>query len=253
MIAFKSCYIEFIPLIMNTLKIRNEIGFVLEQVLNLFYPNLCIVCESRTHSAEELFCMDCQFHIHPTGMYQFKNNEFTSRFRGRFDLVNGAALYYYIKGGRLQKAIELLKYKNRPDIGLRFGRLFGSLLKLNPEYTQIDYILPIPLHPNRKNQRGYNQSSLIAYGVADFLNIPVREDVLLRKKETYTQTEKNRIERSINMQKVFELVQPEIIQGKHVLLVDDILTTGATLEAAANILQMAGNVRFSMITVAMAT
>ncbi len=238
---------------MNTLKIKQEIRFAFEQLLNLFYPNLCIVCEHRTHSSEELFCMDCQYHIHPTGMHLLKENEFTSRFKGRLNLIHGASLYYYIKGGRLQKAMELLKYKNRPEIGLRLGRFFGNLLKDLPEYAEIDLIIPIPLHPNRKIQRGYNQSALIACGIAESLNLPVREDILSRNKETYTQTEKNRMERSINMQKVFELQKPDVIKGKHILLVDDILTTGATLEASANIIQKAEHVRLSMVTVAMAT
>jgi ComF family protein len=248
-----SLYPKYKPLSMNTVKMINEIQFAIDQVLNLFYPNLCIVCEGRTHSNEELFCMDCQYQIHPSEMYLLKSNEFTARFRGRVDLVNGAALYYYIKGGRLQKAMELLKYKNRPEIGLRLGKFFGRLLISNTDYSGIKYILPIPLHPNRKIQRGYNQSSLISYGLSESLNIPVREDILLRNKETYTQTEKNRIDRSINMQKVFELIHPEIITGTHLLLVDDIMTTGATLEAAAMILQKAGNVRISMITIALAT
>lgn len=240
-------------LYMNTLRIKNQIAFTFEQMLNLFYPNLCILCEHRSHSSEEIFCLDCQYHVHPTGMYGMKENEFTKHFKGRVELENGSALYYYIKGGRLQKALELLKYKSRPEIGLRLGRFFGNLLNEIPRYSDIDLILPVPLHLKRKIQRGYNQSFLIACGIAESLNVQVREDILARKKETFTQTERNRIERSDNMQKVFELVKPEVIKGKHVLLVDDILTTGATLEACATIIQKAGNVRISMVTIAMAT
>ena len=238
---------------MNTLKIKNEITFAFDQLLNLFYPNLCILCDYRTHSSKEIFCLECQYHVHPTGMYGLKKNEFTEHFKGRVELVNGAALYYYIKGGRLQKAMELLKYKNRPDIGLSLGRFFGSLLIDLPTYSDIDLILPVPLHPKRKVQRGYNQSFLIASGIAESLNLQIREDILTRKIETYTQTEKNRMERSANMQKVFDLVKPDVIKDRHVLLIDDILTTGATLEACANVIQKAGNVKLSMLTIAMAT
>ncbi len=238
---------------MHLPEIKNQIAFGFEQLLNLFYPNLCIVCEHRTHSKEELFCLDCQYHIHPTEMYKYQNNEFTAHFKGRIDLVNGAALYYYVKGGRIQKAIELLKYKNRPDIGIRLGRFYGSLLKKLPQYSDIDLILPVPLHSIRKIQRGYNQSSLIANGISESLNVMVREDILKRNKATYTQTEKNRMERISNMQKVFEIEKTGLIQNRHILLVDDILTTGATLEACASLLIKSGSVKISMVTLAMAT
>jgi ComF family protein len=238
---------------MNLLNQSHELRNGIEQLLNLFYPNLCIVCEQRTHSKDELFCLNCQYHIHPTEMYFKQENEFTNHFKGRLNLLNGAAMYYYTKGGRIQKAIELLKYKNRPEIGLRFGRFYGDLLKAHHLYSNIDLIIPVPLHFKRKIQRGYNQSFLFACGIAEVLKIPVHQDLLVRKKETFTQTEKNRIERSANMLLVFELIKPEVICGKHVLLVDDVLTTGATLEACANVLQKAGHVRLSMATIAIAT
>lgn len=224
----------------------------LDLVLNLFYPNLCVLCEYRTHSKDELFCMDCQYHIHPTGMHERQENEFTAHFKARIDIIHGAALYYYVKGGRLQKAIELLKYKNRPEIGLRIGRFYGSLLNQIPEYRQIDLIVPVPLHPKQLNRRGYNQSGLFASGIAEQLHIPVDPNFLKRKIDTSTQTERNRIERMVNMQAAFDIKAVHTAY-KHILLVDDILTTGATLEACAGVIQKKTGAKISMVTIAMAT
>lgn len=238
---------------MNAPALKNWTSYAVDQLLNLLYPNLCIYCESRTHSSSELFCLDCQYQVHPTGMYYLKENEFTSHFKGRVNLAQGAALYYYVKGGRLQKAMELLKYKDKPEIGYRLGKFFGSILKSIPSYTFIDLIIPVPLHPRRKILRGYNQSALIARGLSEQLQIHVYENLLIRNKETNTQTEKNRMERSLNMQKVFALLNPEKINGKHILLVDDILTTGATLEACARLIQNQTSAQISMVTIGMAT
>ncbi|HEX5624884.1 MAG TPA: phosphoribosyltransferase family protein, partial [Saprospiraceae bacterium] len=163
----------------------------------------------------------------------------------------GAALYYYIKGGRLQQAMEGLKYRNRPDIGLELGRFYGMLLRDHDPYRQAQLILPVPLHPKRKAQRGYNQSAMVAKGLFESMGIPFREDLLVRKKETNSQTEKNRMDRVVNMQSAFELKKPELLKNLHLLLVDDILTTGATLEACARLLTRVEGTRISLVTLAM--
>ena len=238
---------------MDALNIRQKLGFLSDTILDLFYPNLCIVCEHRSYSRQELYCLDCQYQIHPTHMHRQLENAFTAHFKGRAEIESGAALYYYIKGGRLQKAIELLKYKNRPEIGLRLGRFYGNIIKDSYPYNSIDLIVPVPLHPTRQIQRGYNQSAMISIGLSESLNVPWKEDLLIRNKITNTQTEKNRLERIRNMQLVFELTKPDELTNKHVLLVDDILTTGATLEACSAVLKKGKSVRISMLTLAMAT
>ncbi len=230
----------------------NSIHQLLESLINLFYPNLCVLCEFRTHSKEELFCMNCQYHVHPTGMYLYRDNEFTDHFQSRIDIVHGVALYYYVKGGRIQKAIELLKYKNRPEIGLRFGRFLGTLLHQIPEYQSIDLIVPVPLHPQKKLRRGYNQSHLFACGISDALKVGVDEFFLKRLFDTSSQTQHNRLERGINMQSAFELNCKDG-RHKHILLVDDIMTTGATLEACGRVIQNHSDTRISMATIAIAT
>jgi len=219
--------------------------------LDLLYPNLCIACEGRTHAREALFCLQCQYQVHPTQMQLLKENQFTQHFKGRIPIVAGASLYYYSKGSKVQKALEQLKYRGEYEVGIRLGKHFGDLLKNIACYQNLDYIIPVPLHPKRKIQRGYNQSAQFAKGLSESLECPFREDILIRTKETITQTTKNRMERNQNIQSAFKLQRPDLIKGRYVLLVDDILTTGATLESCALTLQQAEAVRISMVTIAM--
>lgn len=230
---------------------KKEITNSFNCFLDLLYPNLCIACEGRTHAREELFCLNCQYQVHPTQMHLMHENEFTHHFKGRISIVAGASLYYYSKGSKVQKALELLKYRGEYEIGIRIGQHFGSLLKNSPNFKNLDFIIPVPLHPNRKNQRGYNQSAQFALGLSEALNCPTREDILIRTKETITQTTKNRIERNQNIQAAFKLQRPDLVKGRHILLVDDILTTGATLESCALTLQQTEQVAISMATIAM--
>lgn len=230
---------------------KKEISNSFNCFLDLLYPNLCIACEGRTHAREELFCLPCQYQVYPTQMHLMRENEFTHHFKGRISIVGGAALYYYSKGSKVQKALELLKYRGESEIGIRIGRHFGTLLKNSPNFKNLDFIIPVPLHPNRKNQRGYNQSAQFALGLSESLDCPTREDILIRTKETITQTAKNRIERNQNIQAAFKLQRPDLIKGRHILLVDDILTTGATLESCALTIQQAEQVVISMATIAM--
>lgn len=235
---------------MNLSPFRKNISNGFNCFLDLLYPNLCIACEGRTHGREELFCLSCQYQVHPTYMEQLKENEFTQHFKGRIPIVAGASLYYYSKGSKVQKALELLKYRGEYEIGIRIGQHFGKLLKSIEAFQNLDYIIPVPLHPKRKIQRGYNQSAQFAKGLSDSLACPYREDILIRTKETITQTTKNRIERNQNIQSAFQLKRPDLIKGSYVLLVDDILTTGATLESCALTLQQTEQVAISMATIA---
>ncbi|MBK9109346.1 MAG: ComF family protein [Saprospiraceae bacterium] len=236
---------------MNTYLISEFVRNSWNGCLELFYPNLCICCEARCFSAEQIFCLDCQSQLPPSEMYQFAENEFTLKFKGRIPLHKGAALFYYQKGSRLQLAMERLKYKNEPDIGISLGSYFADRLYQNPFIEALDLILPVPLHPSRERIRGYNQSAMIARGFSEISKIPVKENILLRSKETKSQIDKNRMERIDNMQSVFEVRQAEKIENKHLLLIDDILTTGATLEACALQLLKTAPCKISMLTIGM--
>ncbi len=223
-----------------------------QSMVDLFYPQYCICCQEKCLQSNELFCEKCQYHVHPSDMFQYETNPFTDHFQGRIPLVAGSALFIYTKGGRVQQMLEALKYKNKPEIGIKIGERFGQIL-LNSKFVQgINCIIPVPLHKKRQILRGYNQSEKFAKGLSEILNIPVRTDILSREIATHSQVEKHRAERFENMQRVFRLLPASLkYEGSHFLLVDDVLTTGATLESCAReLLQIKGS-KISMLTIAM--
>ncbi|MBK8954361.1 MAG: ComF family protein [Saprospiraceae bacterium] len=236
---------------MNTRWITELLKNSWDGCLELLYPNLCICCEGKCLTPGQKFCLECQSQLPPSEMYRYRENEFTLKFRGRVPLSLGAALFYYQKGSRLQLAMERLKYKNEPDIGISLGAYYAQLLKQNELLQNVDLLMPVPLHPSRQRIRGYNQSAMIARGFSEVSSIPVVENVLLRSKETKSQVDKNRMERIDNMHSVFSVKQAEKIENKHIALMDDILTTGATLEACALQLLKASHCRISMLTIGM--
>lgn len=159
------------------------------------------------------------------------------------------ALYFFHRKGVLQKLVHQLKYKGRSDIGFYLGGLAGHLLKREPDYRKFDFLVPVPLHPAKQKKRGYNQAEVIARGISSVTGIPVNTRLLIRRQFTESQTQKGRYQRFENMRSVFELREASIRVPASVLLVDDIITTGSTLEAAALVLQDAG---FSTGVVALA-
>lgn len=215
--------------------------------LDLVYPPLCIVCNGKTYSAEHIFCLHCQSHIGASNMYRHSENEFTARFAGRVKIQTGAALFYYLKGGKVQQLIERLKYKREADIGINLGRYFGKLLTGQEPYCSANLILPVPLHPKRKAIRGYNQASLIAMGLSESLNIPMSDRYLKRIKETNSQVSKNRQQRMENMSDAFSLQEMHKLEQLEVILVDDVLTTGSTLESCAALLLKVKGIKVSIL------
>ncbi len=180
-------------------------------------------------------------------------NEFTERLWGRISLQSGAALYFFQRRSPLQRALYRLKYSHQAHIGFQLGRLLGGQLKRSPFFRLVNAIVPVPLHPDKQQIRGYNQSALIATGISEIMGIPALNSVLERRRFSESQTRKRRMERFDNVGEVFALAQPEAVAGKHILLVDDVLTTGATLEACGKALLSAPDVRLSMATLAIAT
>jgi len=185
-------------------------------------------------------------------MHLAQTNAFTDRFWGRVPIVTGAALYFFSRKSPIQKALHRLKYQNQSDIGTRIGRQLGHLLKQSSLYADLEGIIPVPLHPKKERLRGYNQSAMLAAGLADALRLPVMTGVLIRNAYSESQTRKRRMARFNNVQDVFSVQRPDRIRGKHLLLVDDVLTTGATLEACGQALLQAPDVRLSMATIAIA-
>lgn len=225
----------------------------LEHCFSLFYPQLCLVCESKKPARREILCFTCQHKLPKTDFHLDPNNALMERFWGRLPLHAAASLFYFIKGGRAQQLIHQLKYNNKPAVGIRFGQSYGSQLKNSPLFQQIDCIIPVPLHPRKQHQRGYNQSETFAKGLSGSMSKPYFPLALERRSFTQTQTRKGRIERMNNVMEAFRLKNAKALQGKHVLLVDDVVTTGATLEACGMQLLTIKDLQLSIATIGFAS
>ena len=225
---------------------------ILSGFLHLLYPVLCVGCERENTIGNSCFCLRCKLNLEPAGHLSSRENEFTQRFWGRLPVDAGASMYVFHRKNPIQKALHHLKYKNKPDIGIRLGREFGTLLARSEFFQPLDAVVPIPLHPLKEKQRGYNQSAMFGQGIAESMQIPLLQSALLRGTYTETQTQKKRMDRFNNVASVFYIAKPQLIRRKHILLVDDVLTTGATLEAAGIYLQDADAASLRMATIALA-
>jgi ComF family protein len=226
-----------------------------EPVLNLadlFYPRLCLACQEKLVSAETSICIRCDYKLTPTNYHRINPNPVLERFWGRVELEHATAAYSFNKGGLLQHLIHQLKYENKPQIGLELGKMYGSLLKEVAPYNTVDYIIPVPLHPKKKHLRGYNQAAMIAKGLALSMEKQWSSDYLIRTDDTETQTKKSRLDRFSNVEHAFGIHKKAALEGKHLLLVDDVITTGATLEACAQTLLEVDKVKISLAAIALA-
>ncbi len=221
-------------------------------MLQLLYPELCVACGQDLPFSATCFCMHCKSRLSVSDMYKCRDNEFVHRLWGRLPLQSGAAAYYFTRNSPIRHAIHHLKYRNKPEIGKILGREFGRQLKRSADFQTIDLIVPVPLHPKKERLRGYNQSAMIAQGLAEAMDVPLLNGVLVRNTHTETQTHKKRMDRFQNVDAMFGLRKPHLLAGKHILLADDVLTTGATLEVCGQTLLQAEGARLSCATIAIA-
>jgi len=221
-------------------------------LVHLFYPRLCEGCAKPLLGVEDVLCTGCAMELPETGYHRIADNETAMRFAGRVPFAYATTLAYFTADGLLQHLLHGLKYKGRKEIGLYLGRRLGEGLKGAGWAEVPDMIIPVPLHKAKEAVRGYNQSTLIAEGISEKLHIPVYDDILLRVKNTESQTRKTRTERAENMQDTFRLKEKGMLTNKHILLCDDVLTTGATLEACALALLGEKGIRISIATVGIA-
>lgn len=220
--------------------------------IGLLYPSRCCACETQLKKGEQTICLACSVDLPLTGFHLHDDNPVAKRFWGRANITHATALYYFTKGGKVQHLVHQLKYNDRTDVGTLIGNNLGKELMQWPDHKDIDMVVPVPLHPKKQHLRGYNQSDFLAQGIADVMGIDFEPDLLERKTYTDSQTKKTREERWLNVKDVFGVKQPNKAQGKHILLVDDVMTTGATLEACATKLLALPNTRVSIATIAMA-
>lgn len=214
-------------------------------LLNLFYPNLCLLCKEPLVEGEEQICLHCLCDLPRTGFFALEDNPVAQLFLGKSDFTAATAFLHYEKGGRVQKLIHSLKYYDNKELAYQLGRLAALEYKKSSLFTTTDLLLPVPLHPQRLRQRGYNQSEWIARGISSVTHQPIDVTSLRRIKKTETQTRKQVYERWQNVQHIFSLAHPEALQGKHLLLIDDVVTTGDTLIACASPLLTIPNTKVS--------
>lgn len=224
----------------------------LEELLNLFYPRLCLLCDGALVKSEELLCTHCQVALPHTYLHEQRSEVLFRKLRSTLPIEHVLAYLLYQKAGSTQKLLQLIKYKNYPELAFLLGRHFGSRLKGSPLAHSFDCIIPVPLHTSKQRQRGYNQSERFAEGLAESLQLSVATDWIVRTKPSATQTRKSRLDRWLNVADIFVVPEPERLKGKRVLLVDDVVTTGATLEACGEVLLKAGCSQLSVGAIAVA-
>lgn len=229
-----------------------KIIYFLKNLLSFFYPRLCPCCHQAMQQNEHHLCISCLIHLPETDYHRHLQNPLSFIFTGRIPVEHVAALLFYKKGNHVQKILHSLKYKGNRDLGVFLGCYYGRILAKESIFDLIDYILPVPLHPQKLKERGYNQSECIAKGLGLEMHKPYYTDILIRVGFTGTQTNKDRIERWENVESVFEVTDQEKVKGKTILLCDDVLTTGATMEAAARPLLRCENVKIYIVALATA-
>ena len=234
------------------MKATNSFYSAIEDLIALFYPNTCIICGENLLKKEECICILCLYKLPKTDCFKQQENSLSKLFWGRVRLQNAVALYQFHKDGGLQKLIHELKYNRGKDVGVFLGKQLGYALKESSYFRNIDYIFPIPLHPKKEKLRGYNQSKYIAKGIQEILQVKINTRSLIRIENTDSQTRKKRFSRWENMMNSFALKKTKTLKHAHILLIDDVVTTGATLEACAQKLLEIEGVRVSIATIAVA-
>lgn len=207
-------------------------------------------CFTDLSSRYELICPICDYQLPMTGFADLKNNPVEKIFWGRLSATSATAAYYFTRNTLLQELIFSLKYHQKKEVGCWLGKKLGYTLSHSPRFQSIDCIIPLPLHKEKEIIRGYNQAALIAEGIGQVLHKPVYNSVVVREKFTESQTHQSRDNRWLNMQNIFRVNQPQLLMNKHCLLVDDVITTGATLEACGKSLLQVPGCRISIATVA---
>lgn len=224
----------------------------LSSFLSLLFPRCCIVCGSPLAKGEECLCTMCNIELPRTNYHLRKDNPVEQLFWGKIPLERATSFFFYRKGSDFRQILHQLKYGGQKEIGAIMGRYMAAELLESGFFGGVDMILPVPLHKKKQQARGYNQSEWISRGVAAVTGIPIDTESVIRRKNTETQTRKSSLERWENVEGIFELHHAESLVGKHILIIDDVLTTGATTVACASCLTKVEGIQISVLTLAMA-
>jgi len=218
-----------------------------ESLLHLLFPNICAGCGNDMIGGNTTLCLKCIDAMPETNFEKHAGNPIEKKFWGRLPLAGATAQYYFTRESLMQQLMHEFKYRGNRDLGFQLGKMMGYSLKRSGRF-RIDALIPLPLFASKEKRRGFNQSTVLCEGMAEELRIPVLEEVIVRSTHTDTQTKKSRIDRWLNMEGKFVLNDLPAIHGKHLLLVDDVVTTGATLEACGTELLKAPNTQLSIAT-----
>lgn len=237
---------------MESPRISHHAFRLFRDLWHIIMPHYCMICGRRLTVREEAVCSTCFMTLPRTQICGRAGNGLERLFWGRIPIERASAYMYYIPQSQSHEVFIRLKYKHRPQIGPFFGRVMAQELLCTGFFDGIDMIIPVPLSKQRRRKRGYNQSAQIARGIRQITGIPIREDIVARSLDNPSQTRLSTTDRRANVQGIFTLLSARELAGRHVLLVDDILTTGSTVLSCAQCLAKAGDVRISVLTMGMA-
>jgi ComF family protein len=211
----------------------NLVSEITSSLAHLFFPEVCAGCGGDLPKREQLICVKCRHDLPVTGFEQYADNPVEKIFWARAPLLAASAHFYFSKHSPLQHILHQLKYGGKKNIGDFLGRCMGAAIGESARFGKIDALIPLPLYATRQKERGYNQAAVLCNGISAILDLPVLEHSIIRTRATETQTHKSRIGRWQNMEGKFQLYSRRELEYRHVLLVDDVITTGATLDACA--------------------
>ncbi len=220
--------------------------------ISLFYPDTCLACGFNLKRQEEVLCTSCMYQLPKTGFHKQHLNPVHELFWGKQQLYAATAMFFFHKKSKVQHLIHQLKYKGKQEIGVFLGQVYGAELQSEALFADVDFIVPVPLHPSKLKKRGYNQSETFAKGLSETMKATMNTTNLLRTTATETQTRKSRIERWKNVQSVFTISDEEMFKNKHILLVDDVITTGSTMEGCIERMKNIEGIRISVAAIAVA-
>ncbi|WP_020528462.1 ComF family protein [Flexithrix dorotheae] len=220
--------------------------------LNLIFPSYCLACHKALVKNEDFICTYCRFELPKTEYHLINDNQLSKKFYGKVNIENSWAYLKYAKEGKVQKIIHELKYQGKSEIGEILGKWYGFEIKSSKRKYDFDLIIPIPLHVKKLKKRGYNQTDGFAKGLSESLIVPWDRSSFIRNIPNRTQTKKDKYERWLNVKDIFLVKNPSKIKNKHILLVDDVITTGSTIEAGAYKLLEAGCRKVSVAAIATA-
>ena len=229
---------------------KSLISDISSGISHLLFPHNCLGCATDVLNDDDLICARCLTELPTTNFFSSSDNPIEKIFYGRMKIEHAAAGFYFTKDSLMQHLMVQLKYKGNKEVGIYLGKLIGYQLIQSNRFNDVEALIPLPLNAKKEFKRGYNQSMAICEGIAKIWQKPILKDAVIRTVFTETQTHENRINRWQNMDGVFAVANPSAIEGKHILLVDDVVTTGATLEACGSIMLENYNIKLSIACVA---